>query len=203
MSLKNVPCLDCGKSFHYCQMDFDHVRGVKLRPVPHMRNEQAILDEAVKCDVVCANCHRERTQRQKKGTLRVDPTTVDMVWKTTKGIGVNPARQVAPSKPRRTEPAFRPWHAVAGTKLDCTVAEEFGISRASVHLYRKRLGIPRFKKAYRGAPKLRAWHSAAGTASDKAVAERFGVSVPVICSYRKRFGIVAFRFKKLPIDQPI
>lgn len=34
--LKAKPCADCGGSFHYCQMDFDHVRGVKVAPVSRL-----------------------------------------------------------------------------------------------------------------------------------------------------------------------
>lgn len=64
-SLKDVPCADCGKQYPSCVMDFDHVRGEKKCNVAALvsrgSGEAAILEEAAKCDVVCANCHRIRT----------------------------------------------------------------------------------------------------------------------------------------------
>lgn len=64
--LKNIPCCDCGQSFHpYC-MDFDH-RDPKLKKftigcaVVSSKRWADILEEIDKCDVVCANCHRLRT----------------------------------------------------------------------------------------------------------------------------------------------
>lgn len=63
-TLKNVPCADCGKSYPTECMDFDHVRGVKKFNIGQQtgRSIPATLREAEKCDVVCANCHRARTQ---------------------------------------------------------------------------------------------------------------------------------------------
>jgi hypothetical protein len=49
-------------------MDFDHrdgeVKEFELNTVARM-TKQTILREIAKCDVVCANCHRERTQQRK------------------------------------------------------------------------------------------------------------------------------------------
>ena len=63
--LKDVPCSDCGVRYPHYVMDFDHVRGRKTKQVADMvsrsMSERAIRKEAEKCDVVCANCHRERT----------------------------------------------------------------------------------------------------------------------------------------------
>lgn len=65
--LRQKPCLDCGGRFEPYQMDFDH-----RDPSTKLFNLTAgcamlmptskILAEAAKCDVVCANCHRVRTQ---------------------------------------------------------------------------------------------------------------------------------------------
>ena len=64
-SLKDRPCADCGESYPPYVMDFDHVRGEKKFNLTSMKasssSEAAILAEAEKCDVVCANCHRIRT----------------------------------------------------------------------------------------------------------------------------------------------
>lgn len=45
-------------------MDFDHIDGDKVDNVGHMRytaGGNKILEEIAKCEVVCANCHRQRT----------------------------------------------------------------------------------------------------------------------------------------------
>jgi hypothetical protein len=60
---ETTPCLDCNRSFKACQMDFDHVRGVKSGTVSQMLglDTSVLLAEIEKCDLVCANCHRIRT----------------------------------------------------------------------------------------------------------------------------------------------
>ncbi len=66
--IKAGPCADCSRKFHYSQMDFDHVRGEKKKIVGFMTRNgyslQTVLAEIDKCDLVCANCHRDRTQRR-------------------------------------------------------------------------------------------------------------------------------------------
>jgi hypothetical protein len=61
---KDIPCMDCGMRYPKYVMEFDHVRGVKVNNVGSMPSNSGaarILAEIAKCDVVCANCHRERT----------------------------------------------------------------------------------------------------------------------------------------------
>lgn len=65
--LKAKPCVDCKRSFHYSQMDFDHREGEeKLEIIGRLtssnRKMEDVLAEIAKCDLVCANCHRDRTQ---------------------------------------------------------------------------------------------------------------------------------------------
>lgn len=62
--LKAAPCSDCGAFFHHTAMDFDHVRGKKFKVVSAMWSYlwERVLEEIAKCDLVCANCHRLRTQ---------------------------------------------------------------------------------------------------------------------------------------------
>lgn len=62
---KRVPCSDCGGTFpSYC-MDFDHRPGtIKEFGIASTGMTYAIKRleaERLKCDVVCANCHRIRT----------------------------------------------------------------------------------------------------------------------------------------------
>jgi hypothetical protein len=67
--LKTVPCADCGQSYPPYIMDFDHVRGVKRFNVSEFGRHiaaETLAKELAKCDVVCANCHRERTHGKGK-----------------------------------------------------------------------------------------------------------------------------------------
>lgn len=60
---KACPCVDCGVQYPPYVMDLDHVRGEKLFVLSKGYNHsvEAQLAEIEKCDVVCTNCHRERT----------------------------------------------------------------------------------------------------------------------------------------------
>lgn len=62
--LKSSPCKDCGGRFPSCAMDFDHVRGKKYRHIGAMGHASfsVLVSELAKCDLVCSNCHRIRTQ---------------------------------------------------------------------------------------------------------------------------------------------
>ena len=64
--LKAVPCADCGGVFPPWVLDFDHVRGAKLLNVSrgYRVGLKRMLDEASKCEIVCSNCHRERTHKR-------------------------------------------------------------------------------------------------------------------------------------------
>jgi hypothetical protein len=65
------PCVDCsdkqGQPVFYqpWQMEFDHQPGTKWITIGHSHqlrvlSEEEIRMEISKCDLVCANCHRER-----------------------------------------------------------------------------------------------------------------------------------------------
>lgn len=61
----NTPCADCGQKYRACCMDFDHVKGVKVNCVALLANSCSwpqLLAEVAKCEIVCSNCHRMRTQ---------------------------------------------------------------------------------------------------------------------------------------------
>lgn len=68
--LKRKPCADCGEEYPPFVMDFDHRPDEEKlfavsAAIPMGLGERAILEEAAKCDVVCANCHRFRTFRRR------------------------------------------------------------------------------------------------------------------------------------------
>jgi hypothetical protein len=62
--VKAVPCMDCGVQYPSYVMDLDHRDpSTKLYGPAHLyrTSMKAAIEEVAKCDVVCANCHRERT----------------------------------------------------------------------------------------------------------------------------------------------
>lgn len=67
--LRDVPCADCGLRFPPYVMQFDHRdSSEKKYTVTRMigrAGRARILEEAAKCDIVCANCHRERTYHRR------------------------------------------------------------------------------------------------------------------------------------------
>lgn len=84
-SCKDVPCMDCGIKYPYYVMDFDHRNpDEKLFLISqagygnsHNGNvrktlgsggvsKENLLREIAKCDVVCSNCHRERTHKRRE-----------------------------------------------------------------------------------------------------------------------------------------
>ena len=68
--LKSGPCVDCGNSYHACQMDFfrpDKETSLISRIL--IKSKSTILREIRKCVLLCANCSRLRVyknQRQKR-----------------------------------------------------------------------------------------------------------------------------------------
>jgi len=66
---KQIPCKDCGKSYPFYVMDFDHLpEKEKSFNISRTREYNSIIKlrkEIAKCDVVCSNCHRERTYRRR------------------------------------------------------------------------------------------------------------------------------------------
>ncbi len=71
-SLKSVPCADCGVEYPPYVMDFDHrdpaTKSFSTGTDMHGVSRERLLAEVAKCDVVCANCHRERTHGPKRLT---------------------------------------------------------------------------------------------------------------------------------------
>ena len=61
--LKKHPCVDCGEG-RQATLDFDHVSGHTKASVANMIGKntwKVIQKEIAKCEVRCANCHREKT----------------------------------------------------------------------------------------------------------------------------------------------
>lgn len=66
--LKNVPCKDCRLFHPYWRMHFDHLDGKqKLFNIAnsfHSVSAERLSKEIEKCEVVCANCHADRTHKR-------------------------------------------------------------------------------------------------------------------------------------------
>lgn len=68
------PCTDCGVRYPYYVMEFDHLP--EYEKSPHSKKSRniravaaislkALKEEITKCEIVCANCHRERTHQRR------------------------------------------------------------------------------------------------------------------------------------------
>lgn len=70
---KDVPCTDCGVKYPYYVMQFDHTGDKNFTIGVYARQALAaerLIEEIAKCEVVCANCHAERTHTRREYTKR-------------------------------------------------------------------------------------------------------------------------------------
>jgi len=72
-NLKSNPCTDCEVTYPPWVMQFDHVKGTKIKGIAHMLGSprQKLEEELAKCELVCANCHCERTHSRKIVSKRI------------------------------------------------------------------------------------------------------------------------------------
>jgi len=65
---ERTPCADCEQHYPHYIMDFDHRDDVEkvadINALMSALSWTKLLTEIKKCDVVCSNCHRERTQQR-------------------------------------------------------------------------------------------------------------------------------------------
>lgn len=65
--LKNAPCKDCGKKYPPYIMDFYHIEQKENDINFYIRygcSKSKLINEIKKCEIICANCHRERTYKR-------------------------------------------------------------------------------------------------------------------------------------------
>ena len=63
-SKHNKKCIDCGESYPYWIMEFDHLSNKKFNISTfqsYTNSLEVVKEEIDKCDIVCANCHKNRT----------------------------------------------------------------------------------------------------------------------------------------------
>jgi hypothetical protein len=64
----NRHCIDCGIAYRYWVMDFDHLINKSFNIGQFRSNTSDIAkikEEMEKCEIVCSNCHRDRTYRRR------------------------------------------------------------------------------------------------------------------------------------------
>jgi hypothetical protein len=75
---KAVPCTDCGVRYPYYVMQFDHIGEEKnfdvAIAVRRSFGEAKLRAEIALCEVVCANCHAERTHQR---TESINPEPIN------------------------------------------------------------------------------------------------------------------------------
>lgn len=67
----STPCKDCSLIHPWWRMQFDHLRD-KVDTISNLTNTgnlQLVLTEISKCELVCANCHADRTYKRALGKL--------------------------------------------------------------------------------------------------------------------------------------
>ena len=67
----NQPCMDCRVAYPFYVMQYDHRPGEKKSAsIGHIGqkgwSQKRILEELAKCDLVCANCHMDRTHQRRQ-----------------------------------------------------------------------------------------------------------------------------------------
>ena len=71
--IRTLPCADCARTFPPCVMEFDHrdptIKRATLSVMAGRVRVATFLEEIAKCDIVCANCHRDRTYRRRAMTV--------------------------------------------------------------------------------------------------------------------------------------
>lgn len=79
---KSVPCADCKVQYPYYVMQFDHLPGTshskefKLGLRSQNVSVSKVVAEIAKCEVVCANCHAERSYQRLMEVYGKNPDTV-------------------------------------------------------------------------------------------------------------------------------
>lgn len=73
-------CADCGEKYPYWVLEFDHVKGVKVAGISRMIqypkwSMEDIIAEIGKCEIVCGNCHKNRTHTR---LLKTGSDTLDI-----------------------------------------------------------------------------------------------------------------------------
>lgn len=78
--VKKRPCTDCGQSFPTWVLEFDHLRDKTFKIGTVQKGRDKLQAEIAKCEVVCSNCHRFRSQ-QRATALSNGSTVQRKAWR--------------------------------------------------------------------------------------------------------------------------
>lgn len=71
-NIKTAPCTDCGVVYAPHIMQFDHISTNKKDSIANLVNKAVSIDtikkEISKCEIVCANCHADRTYKRRNSS---------------------------------------------------------------------------------------------------------------------------------------
>jgi hypothetical protein len=78
------PCRDCGHTYAYYVMQFDHLpQYVKLFTIAkfyeYTHDINVVIAEIKKCDLVCGNCHTERGHKRRQDKAKVKQTVKELL----------------------------------------------------------------------------------------------------------------------------
>jgi hypothetical protein len=79
-----TPCVDCGHKFKYYVMQFDHLPQFTKRFAiakfhTYTHNLTEVINEIKKCDLVCSNCHSERTHQRRLEKAKTKKDFLDLL----------------------------------------------------------------------------------------------------------------------------
>ena len=102
--LRDTPCADCRENYPPFVMQFDHRDGsTKTHLLSQMAGRagtESILAEAAQCDIVCVNCHRQRTYDRRSAQIAGVAQLEERLPSKQDVAGSNPVSRSA-FKPRR------------------------------------------------------------------------------------------------------
>jgi len=87
---KKRPCLDCQGWFNPWQLEFDHLpQFPKFMEISEMMMRgmaiESIVDEIKKCELICSNCHADRTHKRRKPLVALSKWTTNAQGDTQNG----------------------------------------------------------------------------------------------------------------------
>lgn len=72
---RDIGCQHCGYNEHACALDFDHIdQATKEFLIPRCLARtplKRLFNEIRKCQILCANCHRVHSDKQRKMNVAV------------------------------------------------------------------------------------------------------------------------------------
>lgn len=75
----NMLCVDCHNSFHFSAMDFDHIdhktKSFEIaRAWKQCPSIETLINELLKCEIRCANCHRHKSYSHSIHNIKLFPS---------------------------------------------------------------------------------------------------------------------------------